>query len=253
MIARAVTEGASGPKIERLLADLAMAEGRAAEALARYRALLELEPSQQLYEQTGLAALRAGEVNEAARLLEQAVLLPGAGWKAWNARGVVADLQGDWTGADRAYLAAASRAPGEAAAWNNLGWSLLLRGRWAEAVPPLTRAHRLAPGNTRINANLDLARSAVAAELPRRRAGESGADFAARLNDAGVMARLGGDKARAAAAFAQALEASPTWFAPAATNLAALEGSGAGTQGLERTDASRPLERPANGAVTKRK
>jgi Flp pilus assembly protein TadD len=253
MIAQAVENGASGPRLDRLLADLAVAEGRWAEALVRYRALLVTEPSLLLHEAAGLAALRAGELAEAARLLDRAIADQGASWRAWNARGVVADRQGDWVTADRAYGAALARAPGEATAWNNRGWSLMLRGRWAEAVPPLERAHRLAPGATRISANLDLARSAVDADLPRRRAGESASDFAARLNDAGVMARLGGDGARAAAAFAQALEASPRWFAPAAANLAALEGAGGPGQGRDRTEDSRTGDRGAEGAVTKRK
>lgn len=250
MIARAVENGAKGPQLDRLLADLALAEDRPAEALVRYRALLDRDPTLSVYEAAGLAALRAGEIAEAARLLDHAVALPGVSWRSWNARAVAADRQGDWASADRAYRAALARAPGEAAAWNNFGWSLMLRGRWAEAVMPLNRAHHLAPGEARIAANLDLARSAVDAELPRRRAGESGADFAARLNDAGIMAKLGGDRARAKAAFAQALEASPSWFAPAAANLAALDEPSAPDQGRKRTE---PARRGAEGADTKRK
>jgi tetratricopeptide (TPR) repeat protein len=139
---------------------------------------------------------------------------------------VASDRLRDWPGAERAYSAALSADPKQAAVWNNLGWSLMLRGRWADAVGPLTKAAALGPSEPRIAANLDLARSAVEGQLPRRRAGESGAAFAARLNDAGVMARLGGDPGRAAAAFAQALEASDRWFSPAAENLAALGEAG---------------------------
>lgn len=241
MIARAVAEGATGPEVDRLLADLAMVEGRPAEALARYNALIVASPAPALFEQAGKAALAAGDPREAARLLDKAVAAPQAGWRAWNARAVAADRLGDWTTADRAYEIALDLAPDEATAWNNHGWSLMLRGRWEEALAALTRARALAPAIPRIAANLDLARAATEARLPERRPGESGSAYAARLNDAGVMARLRGDAAAAEAAFAQALEASERWFAPAADNLAELK--------TQRLAASRGEE----GAITKRK
>jgi len=70
--------------------------------------------------------------------------------------------------------------------------------------------------------NLELARSAIDASLPARRSGESDADWAARLNDAGLAAAILGDKARATAAFTQAVDASGTWYARAANNLEAM-------------------------------
>jgi tetratricopeptide (TPR) repeat protein len=248
MIARAVANGAAGLEVDRLLADLALTEGRWQEALVRYRALIARYPSPSLYEKAGLAALQADEIAEAVRLLDRAVVDSGASAKAWNARGVAADRLREWTIAERAYDKALRLAPEEASAWNNRGWSLMLRGRWAEAVGPLERARALAPAEARIAANLDLARSAVEAELPRRRAGESGAAFAARLNDAGVVAGLQGDTARAAAAFAQALDASERWFLPAATNLAALE-----TMDAPQGSGSRSAVRTDRGASTNRK
>ncbi len=223
MIARAVAAGATGPTVDYLLADLALVEGRWTEALVRYRALLAVAPSAKLQEQAGLAALHAGQTTEARALLEKAAEAPTAGWRTWNALGVAADRRGDWESAGRAYAAAVAAAPGQAASWNNLGWSRMLQGRWSEAMNALRRAHALAPDQPRIAANLDLARSAVDGQLPQRRAGESGEAYAARLNDAGVLARLGGDPAKAAAAFAQALEVSDRWFAPAAANLASVD------------------------------
>jgi Flp pilus assembly protein TadD len=103
---------------------------------------------------------------------------------------------------------------------NNLGWSLLLRGRWTQAVEQLERAAALDPKTQRIADNLDLARTAISEDLPRRRPNESDSDWAARLNDAGVMARVRGDQKRAIAAFAQAIEARSQWFERAANNLA---------------------------------
>ena len=72
---------------------------------------------------------------------------------------------------------------------------------------------------------LELARAALAENLPRRRAGESDSDWAARLNDAGVLAAAGGQRQRAIAAFAQAIEVRSRWYARAAENLAELGGA----------------------------
>jgi len=115
-------------------------------------------------------------------------------------------------------------APDRAEVLNNQGWSLMLRGRWADALPLLERAAAIDPKSHRIADNLELAKAALSEDLPRRQSGESDADWAARLNDAGVLAAAGGDRKRAVAAFAQALEASNSWFARAANNLAIVEG-----------------------------
>jgi hypothetical protein len=76
----------------------------------------------------------------------------------------------------------------------------------------LERAAAIDPKSHRIADNLELAKAALSEDLPRRQSGESDADWAARLNDAGVLAAAGGDRKRAVAAFAQALEASNSWF-----------------------------------------
>lgn len=224
MIASAVASGASGPAVDRLLADLAFSQSDWARALAGYKVLLAARPADPiLLQQAGIAALQLGRAGEAVGFLDQAVAQPGAGWRAWNARAVAADLQHDWRSADRAYAKAGKLARDNAQVLNNRGWSLLLRGEWAAAVGPLTRAAALAPGDRKIAANLDLARSAVSESLPPRRPGESDAEWAARLNDAGVVAFRRGDPQKAIAAFAQAVETSDRWFARAANNLAYVE------------------------------
>jgi Flp pilus assembly protein TadD len=70
-------------------------------------------------------------------LTDHAVSLPGASWRSWNARGVVADLMRDFDKADSSYRRALELAPGQAEILNNLGWSRLLRGDWAGALAPL--------------------------------------------------------------------------------------------------------------------
>jgi predicted Zn-dependent protease len=148
------------------------------------------------------------------------VLIPEASWRAWNLRGVAADLRGDFDEADSSYSRAASLAPKEASVVNNQGWSLMLRGRWAEAESVLQSALQLDPNVAHGAANLELAQAAVRGGLPSRLPGENDEAFAARLNDAGVIAAAAGDKSRAIAAFTRAINARSAWFARAANNLA---------------------------------
>ena len=96
-------------------------------------------------------------------------------------------------------------------------------GQTADLGYDLIEVPALDPKSTRAANNLELAKAAVAAELPQRRKGESDPDFAARLNDAGVVAEQGGNTTRAVAAFTQALEVNDSWYARAANNLKAVQ------------------------------
>lgn len=224
MIGRLVGQGVKGPPLEQLIADMDFATGKNREALVRYQQLLAIAPDDPgMNENAGIAALRIGEIGAARPLLDRATASRGATWRAWNARGVLADLTRDWPNADSAYARAAQIAPNQAEVLNNQGWSRLLRGDWRGAVGLFEQGAALNPKSERMANNLELARAALAGELPGRRPGESDRDWAARLNDAGVAAQAMGDTKRAAAAFAQAIDASGRWYARAANNL---EGTG---------------------------
>jgi Flp pilus assembly protein TadD len=222
MAGRAVTAGIKGPQLDKVLADLAFASGKYDEALVRYQQLFGIAPGDSmLAERAGISALKLGKVDLAAVFITHAIRPINATWRAWNARGVIADLQQDWAAADQAYAKAAALAPGDGEIVNNQGWSQLLRGDWSKAAALFERAAAMDPKNQRIANNLELARAALASELPRRRPGEDDQAWAARLNDAGVAAQLLGDKQRAIAAFSQALEANGRWYDRAANNLKA--------------------------------
>jgi Flp pilus assembly protein TadD len=222
MIGRAVAGGASGPQVERLLADLAFAAGKNEDALPRYLALSAADPKNSLLaERAAISALRLDNLGVADLLSVRATSATAASWRAWNARGVVADLKQDWASADEAYGKAAALAPDEPELINNRGWSNLLRGNWQAALKLFEQAAAGDPGSIRIANNLELARAALASELPTRRPHEEDRAWAARLNDAGIAARLLGDRPRAIAAFTQALEASGSWYDRAANNLQA--------------------------------
>lgn len=225
MISTAVAAGASGDRVDRLLADLAYAAGDDERALPTYLTLLGRSPNDAaIAEHAGIAALRLGRVDQAIALLDRATTLPGATWRAWNARAAAADRRHDWPAADAAYARAAALAPDRAEIANNVGWSLLLRGDWDAAAAELERAAALGPASPRTANNLELARTAIAADLPARVPQESDEAWAARLNDAGVAAAARGDTTRAVAAFAQAIEARSHYYARAANNLVLVEG-----------------------------
>ena len=129
----------------------------------------------------------------------------------------------DWATADSAYARAASVAPERGEVANNQGWSLLLRGRWTEALAKFEQAAQLDPRTPRIANNLELARDALKERLPQREPGENDQAWSARLNDAGVAAASRGERGRAIAAFAQAIETRTAWYGRAADNLAAVQ------------------------------
>ena len=219
----AIAAGARGEPVDRLLADLAYARAEYAQALAVYKSLLAAHPDEVLLlERAGISALRLGQVTEATALLDRATQQAQAGWRSWNARGVAADRQGRWDEAEAAYARAMALDPSRSQIFNNLGWSMMLQGRWPEALASFERAMTLDPKPPRLANNLELARAAVAAELPQRLRGEDDHGFAARLNDAGVVAAAAGQTQRAEAAFAQAIEVQSRWYGRAAENLAAL-------------------------------
>ena len=226
MIGNALAAGAKGFEIDRLLADLAFASGKNDEALARYEQLIAAGSGSALMaERAGIAALKLGHVERALPMITLAIDSPAATWRAWNARGVIADFQSDWETADSAYARAEALAPGRAEVLNNRGWSQLIRGNWQGAIDTLERAAMLQPASERTMNNLELARAALVNELPKRKPGESGTDWARRLNDAGMTAQIMGNHTKAVAAFTQALRVSGTWYERAANNLEAVTAS----------------------------
>lgn len=222
----ALAAGVKGEPVDRLLADLAYAGGDYHQAFQLYKGLLAGRPDELLLlERAGISALRLRRTAEATSLLDRATRQPGAGWRSWNARAVTADLQSRWDEADAAYSRALELGPARAEVHNNMGWSLMLRGRWGEALASFEKAFAINPKLPRLANNLELARAASTAELPYRLAGESDESFAARLNDAGVIAVAAGQASKAQAAFAQAIEVRSRWYARATENLAALVGT----------------------------
>ncbi len=220
MIASAVQEGGDQAALEPLLAKLAYRNGAYDEALARYERLLSDQPDDPfLNERVGLAALSLGRNDRALTALAKATASPRAGWRAWNGLGVLADRTGDFAEARNAYARAQALAPTRPEISNNIGWSFFLEGQPARALPYLERAAVADPQSRLYAANAELARAAVAQELPKRQQGESDEAYAARLNDLGVVALAHQQKRKAVAAFSQAIDVRSDYYQRAANNL----------------------------------
>ncbi len=224
MIARALEEGDDPSVFEPALAQIAYRTGAYPEALARYEKLLAAHPADaRIAEQVGLAALSLGQDEKALAALARATASPSASWRAWNALGVLADRGRDFVEARAAYARALAIAPTRPEIANNMGWSLFMEGRPAEALPYLERA-RAADARSRLFAdNVEIVRAAIAADLPARRPGETDADYAARLNDVGVVALTQKQRKKAIAAFSQAVALRGEYYERAANNLKAAE------------------------------
>src|SRR5206468_2624269 len=128
--------GSTGAPVQRLLADWAFASGKYDDSLKVYQALLAAGyRDKTICENASIAALDLGLTTDAKPLAECAIASPAATWRAWNARAALADLTADWETADRCYAKAAELAPGRAEVINNQGWSHVLHGDWAAALP----------------------------------------------------------------------------------------------------------------------
>jgi Tfp pilus assembly protein PilF len=140
------------------------------------------------YQGLGLAYLKAGRPDKARAPLEAAVLADSFLWRAWNGLGTVHDREENWTEAQRCYDAALAAAPPGAAGiiHNNMGFSLILQGRHAEATAHLMEAARRDRTQTLPRTNLRLA-LAWQGRYDEAVAGARPAERAAVLNNVGYV------------------------------------------------------------------
>lgn len=225
MVEQLIAAGQKGDRLDRLRAGVALANGRYQEALSLYSQLAGRMPADPaLAYGAAYASFRLGKRAEAQRWSALSVAGPGGGWRAWNLCGVIADGNSEFDRSDQCFARALELAPNRFEVLNNQGWSHLLRGQWAAAADFFSKALLVNPASPVARANLDLARVAMSDDLPPRRDGETEAAYAARLNDAGVIAEAAGDRKRAIAAFANAVAMRSTWSERTARNLADAEG-----------------------------
>ena len=142
--------------------------------------------------------------------------------RAWVARGVAADRQRDWAGADRAYDQALAIDARSVAALTNRGYSRLLRGRFADSAVDSQAALAIDPKLATAINNLRLAR-AMLGDYKNAFAGSTKATLVNDLNTVGFAAMSRGDYGVAESYFTRAMRISPQFDKTAWDNLVYLK------------------------------
>lgn len=205
------------------LAEVKLAEGAPEQALDLFLRLTdEPEVAARANQGVGLTSLALRDLRAAEPALARAVEGDPKLWRAWNALAVIHDSRRAWAQAGDAYAQAIAAAPegspAQAMLHNNLGYSLMLQGRFAEAEPHLLKALALDASLDRARANLRLT---VAWQGRYREAlsGTTPAHLAEALNNVGFVALTRADYEDAEAYLSRAIENSPGHFEAATRNL----------------------------------
>jgi Flp pilus assembly protein TadD len=169
-----------------------------------------------------IVRLRQGQHDTAEDLLNKAIDLDPALWRAWNGLGRVRDARKDYVAARYAYRQAIDIDPKNALLHNNLGFSLLASGNPAYAETSLRRALELDPEMEVAAANLRFALALQGRYAPAL-AGAHASERARIMNNVGYAALLRGDHDKARSLFLSAMEVDPGFFKEARRNLAYLE------------------------------
>jgi Flp pilus assembly protein TadD len=205
------------PELRLRAAELALANNALPEAVAAFTALVPAigpRASQGL----GLAKFRGGDPAAARQALEAAVAADPTLVRSWIALGVIADRDRDFARADLAYDRALGVAPDSSAALSNRGYSLMLRGRHADAEADLARALAIEPQLKVAQTNLRLAR-AMQGKYRQAFEGSTKATLASDLNTVGFGAMARGDTKTAETYFNRALALNPSFDPVAWANL----------------------------------
>jgi Flp pilus assembly protein TadD len=168
---------------------------------------------------TSAAVLLVQGRDEAAEeRLQHAVELDPNNWRAWNALGQARDRRQAWGMAEKAYAAALQHAPKEPAVLNNYGMSQLAAGNYAQAEQLFAKALERAPDLDIVDTNLRLA-LALQGRYEAALAATATGTTPGSLNNVGYAALMRGDYPSARAFFLQAIDASPSFYEPAWSNL----------------------------------
>jgi Tfp pilus assembly protein PilF len=179
----------------------------------------------------GICYLMLQKPNDAAKNLIDAVKMDPSLWRAWNALGELYDSRRDWPQARQSYEAALKSNPRSEVVQNNLGVSLLMQGKYQEAAPHFIDALKTKPNFEKAKMNLRLV-LAWQGKYAEARAGVPLEERPIVLNNIGYIAILRGDYDTAESYLNQAINASPSYFAPAQQNLNYLESIRAGNADL---------------------
>lgn len=127
-------------------------------SLTAFEQVLMLDPGNpDAREGKALVLIGQGDDEQADELLKDLLAEDSTRWRAWNGRGIAADLRGDYRFASEAYHNAIRHGGDNETIANNLGYSLLMAGDLREASRWLSRAVERYPDSPRLRNNLALA------------------------------------------------------------------------------------------------
>jgi Flp pilus assembly protein TadD len=239
MLDEVALSSADDARVVVLAGELALARGRAADALERFKSVDTAATVQaRALQGEGIALAALGKADEAIPILQKAVAENAQAWRAWNALGVLLDQRHDWNAAELAFAHAIDTSGSSPIVLNNRGFSRLCQNRPEDAMADFVQALQKKPDFASARNNLRLA-MAMQGDYDRAVAGISPAERAAALNNAGYVAMLRGDYARAKALLAQSMKAKGEYYSIAADNLSMTESLEAGrTKAPTALDAS---------------
>lgn len=224
MIERAKQAQQADPRIDLALAEYWLATGRSEPAMAAFARLTTAAGvGARAWQGRGIAAFRLGRFDEADASLRAAVAADAGLHRAWTALAATADNRADWELADRAYAEALARSPEPGVVRLNRGYSLMMRRRYADAIPDLTAAVTALPGSEIAQNNLRLA-LALSGRYEEAFSGADKRQLYRQLNNVGYAALIRGDLQAAESYFNRAIEISDVFYQPAHRNLVYLEG-----------------------------
>jgi Flp pilus assembly protein TadD len=166
----------------------------------------------------GLAEFALGRRDAAGQSLREATAGDATLWRAWNGLGDLADQERKPKDAAALYAKALALHPNSAMIINNIGFSLLGSGDYAQAIVEFRKALVLEPNNLTVQTNLRLALAATGdyeaalRSVPREQ-------MPSLLNNVGYIALRRGDYAAAERYLTGAMDASGSYSTVAARNL----------------------------------
>ena len=189
-----------------------------------FRRALELEPDHvPTHEEIGILYVGMGQPVQATRHLERVVQLDPKRWRAYNALGVIADVEKRFSDAVDYYKKALEHYPDSAMLMNNIGYSYYLSGDLQEATNWLDAAVQTQPGYELAIRNLALlyARQGWYKEAVNSFLKIDGRPQV--YNDVGYIAMRNGDYYEAQRLLTDAIRLSPVYYETAYKNMAALK------------------------------
>jgi len=164
-----------------------------------------------------------GKLSEANSQVSRAMKIAPNDLRVINELAINYDLQGEEIIAARLYQEIATKAPDQAAPFNNIGVNFLAQGKYAEAIVNLSKAYLLNENDARISNNLAMAyalygQEAQALKLFTKTVGEASA-----WNNLGYLYSTQGHYEDAERALQKALELNPKFYGRAQENLDRLD------------------------------